>query len=151
MPRKERRHRTTWHRTYDEVLYQGLKASRMTWKTEAKLEMRKRLHPVGKRSWGRLLGGALAGLLLTTTLFSAPVQAEGNSSAGVKITVDYTGRSEGFAAILYDNTNGLPTAEANAILETKSGLIWIGSYSGLIRYDGIPLREWILRRVLPAW
>ena len=96
----------------------------------------KRFHPVGKRFWGRILRGALAGLLLSTSLLSAPVLAEGNASSGVKITVDYTGRSEGFAAILYDNTNGLPTSEANAILETKSGLLWIGSYSGLIQYDG---------------
>jgi energy-coupling factor transport system substrate-specific component len=38
--------------------------------------------------------------------------------------------------VLYDNTNGLPTSEANAIAETSDGFIWIGSYAGLIRYDG---------------
>ncbi len=38
--------------------------------------------------------------------------------------------------MLYDNTNGLPTAEANAIVQTSEGFIWIGSYGGLIRYDG---------------
>ena len=43
---------------------------------------------------------------------------------------------EGYSAVLYDNTNGLPTSEANAIAETNEGFIWIGSYSGLIRYDG---------------
>ena len=31
---------------------------------------------------------------------------------------------------------GLPTSEANAIAETGEGFIWIGSYAGLIRYDG---------------
>lgn len=51
-------------------------------------------------------------------------------------TVDPTGNDEGYSAVLYDNTNGLPTSEANAIAETADGLIWIGSYSGLIRYDG---------------
>ncbi|MBR2527033.1 MAG: SpoIIE family protein phosphatase [Blautia sp.] len=52
------------------------------------------------------------------------------------LSIDPIGRSEGFSAVLYDNTNGLPTAEANAIVETPEGFIWIGSYSGLIRYDG---------------
>ena len=55
----------------------------------------------------------------TTTVLQNPVKQE-----------------EGFEAILYDNTNGLPTSEANAIVQTKEGFIWIGSYSGLIRYDG---------------
>ncbi len=52
------------------------------------------------------------------------------------IAVDPTGQSEGFLAALYDNSNGLPTSEANAITETSDGFIWIGSYAGLIRYDG---------------
>ena len=38
--------------------------------------------------------------------------------------------------MLYDGTNGLPTSEANAIAETSDGFLWIGSYAGLIRYDG---------------
>ncbi len=52
------------------------------------------------------------------------------------ISVDPTGLEEGFSAVLYDNSNGLPTSEANAITETSDGFIWIGSYAGLIRYDG---------------
>lgn len=41
------------------------------------------------------------------------------------------------AYVMYDNKNGLPTSEANAIVQSKDGFIWIGGYSGLIRYDGI--------------
>lgn len=40
------------------------------------------------------------------------------------------------AYVLYDNKNGLPTSEANAIVQSNDGFIWIGGYSGLIRYDG---------------
>ena len=43
---------------------------------------------------------------------------------------------DNYTAILYDNTNGLPTSEANTIVSTSDGFLWIGSYSGLIRYDG---------------
>ena len=47
-----------------------------------------------------------------------------------------TSLGEGYNAILYDNSTGLPTSEANAIVQTSDGFIWIGGYSGLIRYDG---------------
>ncbi|MEG1492394.1 MAG: two-component regulator propeller domain-containing protein [Oscillospiraceae bacterium] len=38
--------------------------------------------------------------------------------------------------ILYNDSTGLPTSEANTVLQTQDGYIWIGSYGGLIRYDG---------------
>ena len=52
------------------------------------------------------------------------------------LAVDPTGSGEGYLAVLYDNTNGLPTGEANAVIQSSDGFIWIGCYSGLIRYDG---------------
>lgn len=42
-----------------------------------------------------------------------------------------------FTEVLYNNSNGLPTSEANAIVQAENGFIYIGSYSGLIRYDGV--------------
>ncbi|MEG1084651.1 MAG: two-component regulator propeller domain-containing protein, partial [Hydrogenoanaerobacterium sp.] len=39
--------------------------------------------------------------------------------------------------ILYNSQNGLPTSESNAVCQTKDGYIWIGSYGGLLRYDGV--------------
>ncbi len=41
-----------------------------------------------------------------------------------------------YSSVLYNNNNGLPTSEANAIVQSQDGFIWVGSYSGLIRYDG---------------
>ncbi|MBO7703866.1 MAG: HD domain-containing protein, partial [Solobacterium sp.] len=52
------------------------------------------------------------------------------------INVDLSGHGEKYSAVLYDSTNGLPTSEANALAQTSDGFMWIGSYSGLIRYDG---------------
>lgn len=46
------------------------------------------------------------------------------------------GETDGYLAVLYDNRSGLPTSEANAIVQTPDGFIWIGGYSGLVRYDG---------------
>ncbi|MCR5816742.1 MAG: hypothetical protein K6F91_07655 [Ruminococcus sp.] len=42
----------------------------------------------------------------------------------------------GYTAKLYNASNGLPTSDANAVLSSSDGFIWIGSNSGLIRYDG---------------
>ena len=38
-----------------------------------------------------------------------------------------------YSSVLYNNSNGLPTSEANAIVQSQDGFIWVGSYSGLIR------------------
>lgn len=53
-----------------------------------------------------------------------------------KIALEMLKSGEGYSAVLYDNTNGLPTSEANAVVSTSDGAVWIGSYSGLIRCDG---------------
>ena len=85
------------------------------------------------RSFIRTLSTALLlAVLLLTTVFTALSSADGEGAPGL----DYTGLGDGFSAILYDNSNGLPTSEANAIAQTEEGLLWIGCYSGLIRYDG---------------
>ena len=77
--------------------------------------------------------GLLACLVLAFILLvqSAAVFADATEPA-----VDPVGKSDGYSAVLYDNTNGLPTAEANDIVQTKEGFIWIGCYAGLVRYDG---------------
>ncbi|MCR5482229.1 MAG: response regulator [Clostridia bacterium] len=45
-------------------------------------------------------------------------------------------KRSGVASFLYDNTSGLPASEANAIAQSSDGFLWIGGYSGLVRYDG---------------
>ncbi len=42
----------------------------------------------------------------------------------------------GYSAQLYDATNGLPTSEANCVLAARNGYVWIGGYSGIMRFDG---------------
>lgn len=54
----------------------------------------------------------------------------------VEAKPDHTGLEVGQTSVMYNSSIGMPTSEANAIAQTKDGFIWIGSYSGLIRYDG---------------
>ena len=75
---------------------------------------------------------------LSCAMLAAPAAFADNSAGqgSNKLAVDLIDQDEGYSAVLYDNTSGLPTSEANAIAQTSEGFIWIGSYSGLIRYDG---------------
>ncbi|MBR4719433.1 MAG: response regulator, partial [Lachnospiraceae bacterium] len=41
-----------------------------------------------------------------------------------------------YTSEIYDALNGLPTSDANFILGASDGYVWIGSYSGIMRYDG---------------
>ncbi|MBQ6540054.1 MAG: histidine kinase, partial [Oscillospiraceae bacterium] len=76
----------------------------------------------------------LTGLALALMLF---IQAAGAAeNTGAKVSVDPVNHSENYSAVLYNNRNGLPSSDANTIAQTSEGFIWIGSYSGLIRYDG---------------
>ena len=63
---------------------------------------------------------------LSFLLCAVSAQAAGNDG----------GDEAGTAVALYNNRNGLPTSEANAVVQSGDGFIWIGGYSGLIRYDG---------------
>ena len=79
----------------------------------------------------------LTALILFAVLlipYTTTLAAEASASAAPAL--DYTGLGDGFSAVLYDNSNGLPTSEANAVVQTEEGILWIGCYSGLIRYDG---------------
>lgn len=41
-----------------------------------------------------------------------------------------------YVTTIYHERNGLPTGEANAVYQTGDNYVWIGSYGGLVRYDG---------------
>ena len=47
-----------------------------------------------------------------------------------------------YVETIYNEQNGLPTGEANTVLQTSDGYIWIGSYGGLIRSDGSSFRNY---------
>lgn len=47
----------------------------------------------------------------------------------------------GYVRTVFNKDNGLPTDEANAVIQTDDGYLWIGSYGGLLRYDGTTFRN----------
>ena len=47
-----------------------------------------------------------------------------------------------YVQTVYNNNNGLPCGTANDIAETNDGVLWIGTYAGLYRYNGREF-EWM--------
>ncbi len=97
-----------------------------------------------KRFKHRLVSIAAA---LMTAAFSLTAYAETPADSSVPAESIHSDVAEGlteggakgakYCSILYNSSSGLPTSEANTVLQTSDGFIWVGSYSGLIRYDGI--------------
>lgn len=75
---------------------------------------------------------------LVGAMLVAPITSYGAESQNVGGGYSITGqlKSIGYATELYNASNGLPTSDANCIYASDEGYIWIGSYSGIIRYDG---------------
>ena len=68
-----------------------------------------------------------------------------NKTAALSVNPDTAGggyaitgqlENTGYATEIYNAENGLPTSDANCILSASDGYLWIGGYSGIIRYDG---------------
>lgn len=55
-----------------------------------------------------------------------------------------------FIKTSYSINEGLPTDEANAIVQDHAGYLWIGGYGGLIRYDGTNFVDYSDRLVSSA-
>ena len=45
-----------------------------------------------------------------------------------------------YVQTVYSSNNGLPCGEANDIVQTTDGILWVGTYAGLYRYNGREFR-----------
>ena len=77
---------------------------------------------------------AAAGILIILIPFlllpqTGHVEAKGNDLA-----------SE-YETLTYGSHEGIPVSEINAVAQTENGYIWVGTYSGLYRFDGITFEE----------
>lgn len=62
-------------------------------------------------------------------------------AAVCSLTVYAQDSGDSYVVSLYNERSGLPTGEANDVIQTSDGYMWIGSYGGLIRYDGSTFRD----------
>ena len=77
----------------------------------------------GHREALRGIGALLAvSVIVPALLIPVKVQA-------IDFESEYTGD-------IYDTNSGLDSVEINAVAQTKDGYMWVGSFSGLYRFDG---------------
>ncbi len=78
----------------------------------------------------------ISALLIFLYIVSAKeVYAAGSiTGGGYAVTGQIEGA--GYSSVIYDASSGLPTSDANCIFCDHDGYVWIGGYSGVIRYDG---------------
>ena len=87
----------------------------------------------------RILAIAVASFLLGGTLFPSASFAEEddtNRFVGGGYAVSGQIKGVGYTEEIYDATNGLPTSDANVVYSSSDGYIWVGGYSGVLRFDG---------------
>ncbi|MBR3274088.1 MAG: HD domain-containing protein [Clostridia bacterium] len=91
-----------------------------------RLVRRVRGHGGAGRPAPRKLAAALvAGLALGVAVTGGAARAENDA-------IDYND----YVQTIYNSNNGLPCGEANDIAQTNDGILWIGTYAGLYRYNG---------------
>ena len=92
-------------------------------------ELLKEEEAAALRTGALLLAAALALSGTAGRASAEPVDAGGS-------TVNYND----YVQTIYSSTNGLPCGEANDIAQTNDGILWIGTYAGLYRYNGREFR-----------
>ncbi|MBP5159090.1 MAG: HD domain-containing protein, partial [Lachnospiraceae bacterium] len=88
---------------------------------------------------GKAAKGTAAGTVMILCLLvglASPITAKAATSASE--STDYND----YVQSIYSSNNGLPCGEANDIAQTNDGVLWIGTYAGLYRYNGREFR-WI--------
>ncbi len=83
--------------------------------------------------------GGTAAVLILSLGFSLAMPA--NVSALTVYEEEATDYND-YVQSVYSSNNGLPCGEANDIVQTNDGVLWIGTYAGLYRYNGREFR-WI--------
>ena len=85
-----------------------------------------------------LFKSAVHGVIILGLLLGLSVPESVKAQTGSGESTDYND----YVQSVYSSNNGLPCGEANDIAQTNDGVLWIGTYAGLYRYNGREFR-WV--------
>ncbi len=77
-----------------------------------------------------------AALVLALALMGTGCAVPSARAEAIMDVIDYND----YVQTIYASHNGLPCGEANDIAQTNDGILWIGTYAGLYRYNGREFR-----------
>ena len=80
--------------------------------------------------------GALLSAVLAAAVLGGGFSGEAYAAEDVPEATDYNS----YVQTVYSSNNGLPCGEANDLAQTGDGILWIGTYAGLYRYNGREFR-----------
>ena len=81
-------------------------------------------------------------IALLVSVFVAPVSIQVHA-AQAQQTSDEETNSYSYIQTVFNGTNGLACGHANAVAQTNDGVMWIGTYAGLYRYNGTEFKHMI--------
>ncbi len=92
---------------------------------------RYKTHPdkenAGRINPNHIKTGSIVLLMILGSMLSGPVVVSAQDTAH---------SYNMYVQTIYNDNNGLPGGKANDIAQTKDGILWIGTYGGLYRYNG---------------
>lgn len=87
-------------------------------------------------------------LIVLSTIFLVIHMEHVNAFAGTNEEKNY---ERDYLTRVFDSENGLEGTTANCICPSSDGFLWLGSYTGLYRYDGTEFKKYLLdERSLPV-
>ena len=78
----------------------------------------------------------LLALSLTLPGFAGRARAEETVKTAETVQSSAAINYNDYVQTIYSSLNGLPCGEANDIAQTNDGILWVGTYAGLYRYNG---------------
>ena len=90
---------------------------------------------ISRKQAASILSALTAAVMIGTFALQLPVSAE-----NAKTDNNDTNIYSDYVHTVYSSDNGLPCGEANDVVQTNDGILWIGTYAGLYRYNGSEFR-----------
>lgn len=88
------------------------------------------------------LKGIISGMIVVLFAFNAVPATNTAYAEDIDSSLSANYNFDKYTRIIYNGENGLPGGMANDIVQTKDGVLWIGTYGGLYRYCGNNI-EWM--------
>jgi len=72
---------------------------------------------------------------------SCPALAAAVTMSGLPLCAEVTPPASHYSFDVWQTEDGLPEHSVTAIVQTRDGYLWFGTYNGLVRFDGVRFKD----------